>query len=257
MPIFWADFFADTEHMSPDGAKAYLFLLGHAWLRGAALPNDDRILARLARVSNKSWVHIRAEILTFWTLGEDGFLRQKRLSKEHEFVCRKVAVNRKNGSVGGMTKQANKSNENKEAILANASETLKQPTLTLTPTVERIEKDNLTVIQKETGNYRNLGTRLPDDFLPDGTCQTLAETLMLSTAESQQAFDNFRDYWKSLPGSKSKKLDWQATFRNWLRNSKGKSNGKNHAPRYNLEDSFAVVDAVIAEAERREAQGNS
>ena len=28
----------------------------------------------------------------------------------------------------------------------------------------------------------------------------------------------FRDYWISKPGRDGKKLDWRATFRNWLRN---------------------------------------
>lgn len=29
----------------------------------------------------------------------------------------------------------------------------------------------------------------------------------------------FRDYWSSLPGSRGKKSDWDATWRNWIRNS--------------------------------------
>ena len=29
--------------------------------------------------------------------------------------------------------------------------------------------------------------------------------------------DKFRDYWLSVSGSKGVKLDWQATWRNWVR----------------------------------------
>jgi uncharacterized protein YdaU (DUF1376 family) len=34
-------------------------------------------------------------------------------------------------------------------------------------------------------------------------------------------FDGFRDYWLSVAGSKGVKLDWTATWRNWIRNQKG------------------------------------
>jgi uncharacterized protein YdaU (DUF1376 family) len=33
-------------------------------------------------------------------------------------------------------------------------------------------------------------------------------------------FDGFRDYWLSVAGSKGVKLDWFATWRNWIRNQK-------------------------------------
>ncbi len=32
--------------------------------------------------------------------------------------------------------------------------------------------------------------------------------------------DKFRDYWISQPGQKGVKLDWSATWRNWVRNEK-------------------------------------
>jgi hypothetical protein len=30
--------------------------------------------------------------------------------------------------------------------------------------------------------------------------------------------DGFRDYWIAQPGAKGVKLDWDATWRNWVRN---------------------------------------
>jgi len=33
-------------------------------------------------------------------------------------------------------------------------------------------------------------------------------------------FDGFKDYWVSVAGSKGVKLDWTATWRNWIRNQK-------------------------------------
>jgi hypothetical protein len=101
------------------------------------------------------------------------------------------------------------------------------------------------------------GTRLPIDFEPDASCAELAEKLLLSRAASQQAFEEFCDYWRGVPGSRGTKLDWQATFRNQLRRMKGHTNGQapnGHKPG-SIADGWAKVDAVIAEAERRENEG--
>jgi hypothetical protein len=39
--------------------------------------------------------------------------------------------------------------------------------------------------------------------------------------------DEFRDYWISVPGSKGVKLDWLATWRNWIRRSKPSTPSRN------------------------------
>lgn len=42
-------------------------------------------------------------------------------------------------------------------------------------------------------------------------------------------FEQFKDYWAAVPGVKGRKLDWFATWRNWVRTQKttgGKGNGK-------------------------------
>jgi hypothetical protein len=35
--------------------------------------------------------------------------------------------------------------------------------------------------------------------------------------------DSFRDYWIAQPGAKGRKVDWDATWRNWIRNQRGQS----------------------------------
>lgn len=47
----------------------------------------------------------------------------------------------------------------------------------------------------------------------------------------------FRDYWRSVAGAKGKKSDWDATWRNWIRNSYKRSHNRiNSQPELNLED---------------------
>ncbi|MBX4335669.1 DUF1376 domain-containing protein [Bartonella raoultii] len=61
------------------------------------------------------------------------------------------------------------------------------------------------------------GCRLPADFEPDYDF-ALAEGLPPERVKVEIA--KFRDYWRSKAGANAAKTDWQATWRNWVRNSK-------------------------------------
>ena len=68
------------------------------------------------------------------------------------------------------------------------------------------------------------GSRLPTDFQPDFEfCKAERPEL-----DPLKTFEGFRDYWIAASGSKGVKADWQATWRNWVRNQKP-MNGANHA----------------------------
>ena len=63
------------------------------------------------------------------------------------------------------------------------------------------------------------GTRLPADWVPteDQIAFCKAERPDLNPTA---VADRFRDFWIAQPGSKGVKLDWDATWRNWVRNEK-------------------------------------
>ena len=70
-----------------------------------------------------------------------------------------------------------------------------------------------------TGSRRNgsgRAMRLPEDFEPDWT---FAAGLGFARAEAGVEFDKFRDYWRAKSGRDATKLDWAATWRNWMRNA--------------------------------------
>ncbi|WP_375663813.1 DUF1376 domain-containing protein [Bartonella sp. CL63NXGY] len=72
------------------------------------------------------------------------------------------------------------------------------------------------------------GCRLPADFEPD--CDfAIREGLPPERVKVEIA--KFRDYWRSKAGANATKIDWQATWRNWVRKAiedlqKGKNYGK-------------------------------
>ena len=53
----------------------------------------------------------------------------------------------------------------------------------------------------------------------------------------------FADYWAAKAGAGGVKLDWQATWRNWVRNAKGQADGQQ---RYNDTTSFTEIAARVA-----------
>ena len=110
MPFFPADFFADTEHLSPSARHAYLFLLCHAWLRGAKLPNDDHALARLAGFRLDIWRKLKPHVMEFWKLDHDGNLVNKRQLVNFETVHTTREINKANGARGGYAKALNSKN---------------------------------------------------------------------------------------------------------------------------------------------------
>ena len=66
----------------------------------------------------------------------------------------------------------------------------------------------------------NRGHRLPDEWSPQGS--DWVDTIQkLTIPGADHELLKFRDYWKSQPGQRGVKLDWDATWRNWIRNAKG------------------------------------
>jgi uncharacterized protein YdaU (DUF1376 family) len=54
MPLYVADYLADTSHLGAAESGAYLHLIMHYWLKGG-LPNDPVQLAKIARMSLKQF----------------------------------------------------------------------------------------------------------------------------------------------------------------------------------------------------------
>lgn len=61
-------------------------------------------------------------------------------------------------------------------------------------------------------------TRIPDDYIPTEEMRAwfAAEQLHLAI-DARSEHEKFMDYWRACPGPKGRKLDWAATWRNWMR----------------------------------------
>jgi hypothetical protein len=61
---------------------------------------------------------------------------------------------------------------------------------------------------------RAIATRIPDDFELTGPRMDIA---VAEGVDPVRTIAKFVDYWKSASGPKARKLDWEATWRNWCR----------------------------------------
>jgi uncharacterized protein YdaU (DUF1376 family) len=65
MPLYVADYLADTAHLSAAEHGGYLLLIMHYWQTGG-LPIDDAKLARIARMTTAEWRRTRDTIAPFF-----------------------------------------------------------------------------------------------------------------------------------------------------------------------------------------------
>ncbi len=74
------------------------------------------------------------------------------------------------------------------------------------------EQENIS--QKAKRSKADRGCRLPEDFEPD---YDFAIEAGLPSERVKVEIAKFRDYWRSKAGANATKIDWQATWRNWIR----------------------------------------
>ncbi len=96
----------------------------------------------------------------------------------------------------------------------------------------QVQERPVSEVVKKRRPQQSRGTRLPDDWQPH-------ETLIAWTRKhcpdvnGAYTFEVFRDYWRAQPGQKGVKLDWEGTWRNWVRREQqnsGSSRGGNPEP---------------------------
>lgn len=97
MPLFVADYLADTAHLSPIQHGAYMLLIMNYWQRGGPLPNDDARLSRIIGMSVRNWQQIKGPIIEFFEtgIGSGAELRHGRIDIELSRVASKSLKSKK------------------------------------------------------------------------------------------------------------------------------------------------------------------
>lgn len=206
--FFASDWLAGTRGMSAAETGVYITLIATMYERQEPIPEDITRLARLCGASNSSFKKIIELLINDEKIIRvDGGLWNERVEKERVYLSEKSEV----GSRAAKARWGKKHNENNGQNMptqcegnANAMPFQKPDT--------RVVKELTTFVPKTAKK----GCRIPEDFRPD---LEWSQAQGLSNSELKFEFEQFKDFWKAKSGEKASKLDWQATWRSWIRNS--------------------------------------
>jgi uncharacterized protein YdaU (DUF1376 family) len=197
MRMYWADYDADTAHLSALQHGIYLLLIKNYWQRGGPLPNDEVRLARIAKVSIKEWRRNEDVIREFFSI-EENLLVHSRIALELFLV-------------------EAKSLKAKESALANAKRTQSKRSpnaeRTVTYTEADTDKEKEEVMPGKPGAYAFFGKTIK---LAPRHFEEWAR-LFHTIHDLQAELSVLDEYWQTQPAEKRP---------NWFLATKGMLNKK-------------------------------
>lgn len=232
MPLYIADYLADTGRLSAEQHGAYLLALMDYW-RSGPLPDDDEALARITRLPPERWRQQRPAIARFFDI-EDGEWRHKRVDEERRKAKENQAMKKERAKKGAAARwekertgnassnAPSNASSNPDAMLDDCPSPSPSPSPSKStsrgearaPDAAPPAPKKPTTKKKKTTSESH-GTRIPDDFPTDDDLTWSTENF--PAIDHNVEAEKFRDYWTSMPGQKGRKADWSATWRNWIR----------------------------------------
>ena len=106
MPLYVADYLADTMHLNASQSGAYLHLIMHYWQHGS-LPDDDEKLSRIARMRIEDWRRHRGTVEAFFQPGWRHARIDSELSRSAEISNKRKAAAKQKHSNSSANAPAN------------------------------------------------------------------------------------------------------------------------------------------------------
>jgi hypothetical protein len=242
MPVDIVRLFASEFHALSNDAEwragMTLWLKSFHHVPAASLPDDDVQLCRAAEMGRdlRTWRRVKARALHGWVLCDDGrwyhpvvaekaneawerkLFQRERSRRANEARWRRDSGDPEPKGRGG-THQGEQSGRPKNGHEVVDKETAKQ---SLTSPSSILERSQGTGTGTGTGNEagepasRRRGSRLLDDWLPDEADLAYAASRGFQPLAIDRMAERFRNYWTSKTGKDAAKLDWHATWRNWV-----------------------------------------
>jgi uncharacterized protein YdaU (DUF1376 family) len=121
MPLYVGDYLADAGHLSTVEHGAYFLLIMAYWQRGEPLVDDDKKLARIARLSQSDWPDVRDALEDLFVVA-DGLWSHKRIDRELAKAIDKVEKARRAGEASGAARAKRASVKRQPDVEPNESD---------------------------------------------------------------------------------------------------------------------------------------
>ena len=199
------DFIKDTSFLTNEEIGIYLKLIWIYYDSEKPLPNN---LFELSMKTNtrENLAMLEGLLEMFFTLDvEQKNWHHSRCDKEIEHYKQQLNIASKAGKASAAKRAMNKNPTPVERPLNDGLTTV-QPTNNQQPITNNQSKDN------------KRGVRLASDFSFPKEWETFCKETR-PELNPLKTFEQFKDYWVAQAGQKAAKLDWFATWRNWVRST--------------------------------------
>lgn len=193
------DFIEGTIGMPFELKGAYRLLLDLIYMQGGRLPDDAKYISGLLGCSTRAWNNYRTALLSMGKISaENGIISNFRADKELESLTSFQDKQRE---------KASKPRKNNELDLAAAQP---KPSHTDTDTEREEREPNGSPKKIARGSRIDDAWQLPKSWADEAVEKGLQLGMVMREAQ------RFKNYWLGVPGQKGVKLDWRATWRNWI-----------------------------------------
>jgi len=252
-----------------DEFKAAFALWGKSWFQvpAGSLPVDDRVLAHLSGHRGGPWSDVRDMALRGWTQCSDGRLYHPVVAEKaiDAWGRRGKWREREDGKTDRQQRWREKLRILSKRLREAGATVPERPKAKELEALCRqhdvdanVDDETSTVDAKTTAKDRGQGTgdrghksirakalgaadatptkkppsgsRLPDDWtLPTDWLEWAVSVQGWTAPAANDQAARFADYWHGIPGAKGRKANWQATWRNWIRNADQNPRGRGRA----------------------------
>jgi uncharacterized protein YdaU (DUF1376 family) len=203
--LYPTDFEAKTSHLTLEEDGAYNRLLRLCWMTpGCSLPDDDAWIMRRMRVDEATYERVVKPLIGEFFTRKSGRVSNARLTKEHGTSVEKHDKRVSAGKAGGEAKARKTNNSHASNAVAKAYQPEPEPE----PLREREPIGSPK--KSERGSRLPVDWHLPRDWGQEIVAKGVDETLVRHQA------DRFKNYWLAKSGKDATKIDWRATWRNWM-----------------------------------------
>jgi len=200
------DFIKDTSFLTNEEVGIYLKLLWLYYDTEQPLPNSLFELSMKVNARDQQ-DSLNGILNMFFTLRND-LWHHNRCDKEISHYHQQLTTASKAGKASAAKRALNRNATGVERALDSRSTDV-QPTNNQQPITNNQEP----IKERTRGSRLSADWVLPKEWA-DWAKQERPDLDLRSVGEQ------FRDYWSAKAGSGATKLDWQATWRNWVRNQK-------------------------------------